>query len=236
MAMSKSLVMMLFASICFSASAADLAESTYQGILKLPGQPTDAWTTMDLSSSEITFNVANMAKYSGNITTTETAGKLTLSGTLQPGDCAYTLTSSDGGSSFEGKYTLGSVETDIWLLKVPSELIPATQSTDELADIVGSSDGYTAFIVANSRGNTVCITGDISFDKSAGTWKLASDTQAIQNLLTNMNGPYSIDGPDIYLTSTVGVKLSGKIYDGGNYIKVPMGHALEMEWTLVLIR
>lgn len=232
----KLFIIMLLACISFSASAVKLDGSMYQGITKVPGSPVDMWTTVEFTATDMNLNLANMVKFSGNITSKEVDGKLTVTGTLQPGDGKITLNSSDGGSSFEGKYSLNGTLVTTWLLNVPCELTPATQSTQELAEIVGSSDGYTSFLLIEMQGNTCCATADFSFNNADGTWKMICDSETIQKLLGNMQGTYSIDGSNIYFTDSAGVKASGTIYEDGNYIKSPLGSAQGMIITLLLIR
>lgn len=232
----KSLAIMLVACFSLSASAVELDGSKYQGITKIPDSPLDMWTTVDFTATDMSLNLANAAKFSSKITSKDTAGKLTVTGTLEPGNGSFTLTSSDNGASFEGKYSLNGNTVTTWLLCVPSELTPATQPTQELAEIVGSSDGYTSFLLIEMQGNTCCATADVSFNKEEGTWKMICDSQIVQKILGNMQGSYSLDGSNIYMKDSTGKNASGTIYDNGKYIKVPIGSAQGMALTLVLIR
>lgn len=232
----KSLSLMFFACMTLSASAADLDGVTYQGIAKMPGQPVDLWTTVDINGSELKYNLADMATFSGNVTTKDVAGKLTVSGSLQPGDAPITLTSSDGGSSFEGKFTLRGTPLSTWLLRVPSELTPATQSTQELIDIVGNGNGYTSFVLVAMNGGMSCVTADFSLDKASGAWKITCDSEKLQQIFENLHGEYSIDGANITFTNSLGRSFSGTIYDNGNYIKSSLGSAGGVNLSLVLIR
>lgn len=51
-----------------------------------------------------------------------------------------------------------------------------------------------------------------------------------------MHGSYQVNDSDLVMTDASGNTVTGKIYDEGYYINVPMGTAQGIELSLILIR
>ena len=95
----------------FGASAAvDLNGKHYQGIGKIKGQPIDCWVDMNFDDTDIEFNVSDAYKFGASYTAKAVGDKITVTAKV-PGAAATTLTSTDGGSTFQGNISLNGCST-----------------------------------------------------------------------------------------------------------------------------
>ena len=229
-------VLLAFACSFGAYAATDLDGNHYQGIGKLAGEAVDFWVDMKLDDTDIDFNVSETFKFSASYKATAVGDKLTVKATL-PGNKPCKFTSSDGGSSLQGKMSINGKMLDVWALKVPSKLTPTTLPVEKLAPIVGSGDGYTAFVLIGlPQGQVMCSPAEFSLDGNTGTWKMTCDTPALQKMFSTAHGNYSVSGSELLLTDSTGARVTGTIYDDGNYIRVPAGSAQGISLTYLLIR
>lgn len=238
--MKKQIVLTLIMAFCLICPgvvrALDLDGARYEGQAKMAGQPLDFWTVVTFDDEDADFNIANVIKPSGEYTLTGTGDNLTL--TIKIGTGKYILKSNDGGGSFTGTITARDNKFTLCILKVPAKQVAATQPTSELDKIVGSEDGYTAFLHVVQQGGKFCIPADITFDAINHGCKVTFDNASFQKMFGNLQScKYSVDGSKITLYSTtVNFTATGTIYDSGNYISIPMGNAQGMDISLILIR
>lgn len=222
---------------CIPASAAaNLDGWRYQGIAKIKGQPIDCWVDMRLDDTDIDFNVAEMFKFGAEYTVTSAGDKMTVSAKV-PGSQAATFSSTDAGSSLQGKVTLNGQMFDMWVLKVPAEPKASSKPAEELAAVVGAPDGYTSFVLVGlPGGQLMSATSDFVLDAADNTFKMTCDTPTVQQIFSNMHGSYRVEGSELVLTDSTGKTVRGNICDDGYYITVPIGSAQGISLSLVLIR
>ena len=126
---------------------------------------------------------------------------------------------------------------DVWALKIPSKLTLTTLPIEELTSIIGSGDGYTAFVLIGlPQGQVMCSPAEFSIDSNTNTWKMTCDTPALQKIFSTAHGNFSVTGSQLLLTDSTGIQVTGTIYDNGNYIRVPAGEAQGISLTYLLIR
>ena len=228
---------LIIAFSCLNASAADIFKgSHYQGIGKIKGQPIDAWVDMVIDDGDLEFNMANSFEFAAECTTSGQGDKATLS-VKMPGSGTVPLKTTDGGSTLTGTFSRLGQQIDLWLLKVPKKLIPSELSSTELDNIVGSTDGYTAFITVDMpNSQKMCATSEFTLSSADHSFSMICDSPAVQKIFGKMQGTYTVNGNTLELTDTTGTKAGGKICDNGNYISIPMGGAQGINLTLVLIR
>lgn len=236
----KTLFVMLFMAFLWAANSfgapADLNKYHYQGIGKIPGQPIDSWVDFLFDDTDIEINVSDTYNFAASYKATKVGDKITIS-LKAPGRPATTLTSTDSGSTLTGKLALYGQTLDLWLLKVPRRLKPAAIPASELEGVIGSEDGYTAFVLIGlADGKTMCATSDFLFNPADKSFKMTCDSPSLQKIFSTMQGTYSVQGSDVVLTDSTGKTVKGTAYDDGYYIKVPLGSASGITLTLVLIR
>ncbi len=228
---------MVMLAIGMSAGAADIYKGThYQGIGKVKGQPIDLWVDMVFDDGDLEFNMANVINCTVEYSVSGQGANPLLNVKL-PGIGNVPLKTTDGGQSLMGKFTRMGQQIDLWLLKVPVQLTPSTLSADELDAIVGSPDGYTAFVkVEMPNEQVMCATSDFVLSAGEHSFSMTCDSPAMQKIFDKMQGTYKVADGSLILTDAGGVTKSGKIFDNGNYISIPMGSGQGMTLTLVLIR
>lgn len=217
------------------AYALNLNGARYVGQAKLAGQPIDFWTVMTCDDEDADINIAGAFSLSGEYTFTQGTNatlKINLYG--KP----YILKSTDGGSSFTGSITYQGKKFDLWILKVPSEMTPASETTDQLEKIVSSSDGYTVFLSLTQNGAKMCVPADAAFNAGSKSLSVTFDNATFQKMFGNLQKcSYSIQGNKITLTEAASrFNQTGTIYDSGNYIEIPLGSAQGMQLSLIFIR
>lgn len=227
----------LFMAIGVSAGAADIYKgSHYQGIGKIKGQPVDVWIDMVVDDGDLDFNMANSINCTAEYTVSGQGANPTLT-IKMPGSGSVPLKTTDGGLSLTGKLTRMGQQIDLWLLKIPTKLTASSLPDEKLDAIVGSSDGYTAFVIVDMPdGQKMCVTSDFSLSSGDHSFKLVCDSPAMQKIFSKCYGSYKVVDGGLVLTDATGVTTSGKILDDGTYITVPMGSAQGMKLTLILIR
>lgn len=225
-----------FSSLAAIAAPATLDGKHYQGIAKIPGQPIDCWVDLECDATDFDFNVAETFKFSAGYMATATGDNMNIKVTV-PGGAVTTFTSSDAGSSLEGKITLNGQALSVWVLQVPSTLTPSAKTGAELDAVVGSSDGYTAFVrIGLPNGQLMCATSEFALNSADHTFSMTCDSPTISQIFGKMHGSYQVNGSDLVMTDASGNTVTGKIYDEGYYINVPMGTAQGIELSLILIR
>lgn len=229
--------MLTVAMVCFSASAADIFKGArYQGIGKIKGQPIDAWVNMTVDDGDLEFNMANSFEFAAEYTVTGQGQTGTMS-VKMPGSGTVPLKTTDGGATLTGKFTRLGQQIDLWLLRIPSQLTPSTLPSAKLDEIVGGSDGYTAFVtVALPNGQEMCATSEFYLSSADHSFKMICDSPAVQKIFGTMYGSFKVDGNNLVLTDSTGTTAQGAICDDGNYIKIPMGSAQGITLNLILIR
>lgn len=229
--------MLTIVMMCFSASAADIFKGTrYQGIGKIKGQPIDAWVNMTIDDGDLEFNMANSFEFAAEYTSTGQGQTGTMT-VKMPGSGTVPLKTTDGGATLTGSFTRLDQKIELWLLRIPMQLTASTLPTAELDEIVGSSDGYTAFVtVALPNGQEMCATSEFTLSQGDHSFKMICDSPAVQKIFGTMHGSYKVDGNNLVLTDSTGKTAQGAICDDGNYIKIPMGSAQGTTLNLVLIR
>ncbi len=223
--------------VCLSASAADIFKGCrYQGIGKISGQAVDAWVNMTIDDGDLDFNMSNTYDFSAEYTASGSGNNATLNVNM-PGCGVVPLKTTDGGSTLTGKFIRMGQKIDLWLLRIPSKLIPSSLPESELDGIVGSSDGYTSFVTIKlPNGQEMCATSDFELSSADHTFKMTCDSPSVQKIFGSMHGTYEIVGHNLTLTDSKGMTATGEICDNGKYIKLPMGSNQGVTLTLVLIR
>ena len=210
----------------------------YEGIAKVKGQMMDLWVSIEISDNEATIDLGE-----GTLTLTGTCKK---SGTSKnpiytfknpKGDFGFTLKSTDGGSTLEGKFPIDKNNSlDMWLLKLPDNMEKTTLSDEELKQILENKDGYTSFIKIIKQGGTTALTSDFVFEPD-GTFNFIGDSSKINELFKQANGSYSISEGNVILNLGNELKREGTIYNNGDYIVIPIGNMVRGgNFTIVLIR
>lgn len=108
---------MLVALLCASAQQAGAAPSPlkgkhYQGIGKIKGQPIDCWVDLLFDNTDIEINVSDTYSFAASYTAKTVGGTISVSARI-PGSPAATFTSTDGGSTLQGKMTLNGQALDV---------------------------------------------------------------------------------------------------------------------------
>ncbi len=217
------------------AKAVSLDGNYYEGIIKMAGQPMDLFSTLKFDASNMELNFAGMADFPATYKATEAAGKMSVK--LSSNAFSGTFSSKDKGSSLEGTIAMNGQQLKCWFVKVDeNHKIP--EATDaELLKIVSDPAGYTAFIIGDQNGQKVCFSADMVLNKAAGTYSVTLDNAMAQQLFSNMKGNYSVSDKKLVLEDNNGSQtISGKIYDNGTYIVLPMGSARGMDFSLLMIR
>lgn len=221
----------------FGASAAvDLNGKHYQGIGKIKGQPIDCWVDMNFDDTDIEFNVSDAYKFGASYTAKAVGDKVTVTAKV-PGAVATTLTSTDGGSTFQGNISLNGQALNLWVLNVPAKIKPSEKPAAELESVIGDPDGYTAFVLVSlPGGQQMCATSEFAFNGGDKTFRMTCDSPSLQKIFGNMQGSYTVDGSEIVMTDSTGKTVRGSICDDGYYLKIPMGSAQGITLTFVLIK
>ncbi len=222
---------------CLNMSAADIFKGTrYQGIGKIKGQPIDAWVNMTIDDGDLEFNMANSFEFAAEYTATGQGNTATMT-VKMPGSGTVPLKTTDGGATLTGKFVRLDQQIDLWLLRIPTKLTASTLPAEKLDEIVGSSDGYTAFVtIALPNGQEMCATSDFTLSSADHSFQMTCDSPAVQKIFDRMQGSYKVEGHNLLLTDSSGKTSEGEICDDGNYIKVPMGSAQGITLNLILIR
>lgn len=223
--------------LCLGASAADIFKgSRYQGIGKIKGQPIDAWVNITVDNGDLEFNMANTFKFAAEYTLSGT-GTQSIMNVKMPGSGVVALTSTDGGSTLTGSFTRLGQHIDLWLLRIPTNLTVSTLPDSELDGIVGSADGYTAFVtIGLPDGKEMCSTSEFMLSAADHSFKMVCDSPSMQKIFNKMYGTYKVEDHKLTLTDASGKTVSGEICDDGNYIRIHLGSAQGMTLNLVLIR
>lgn len=229
--------MLMVVMTCLNMSAADIFKGChYQGIGKIKGQPIDAWVNMVVDDGDLEFNMANSFEFAAEYTATGQGDNATMN-VKMPGSGTVPLKTTDGGSTLTGKFTRLDQQIDLWLLRIPAKLTASTLPSAQLDEIVGSADGYTAFVtVALPSGQQMCATSEFTLSAADHSFRMICDSPAVQKIFGTMQGSYKVDGSNLILTDSTGKTVSGEICDDGNYITLPMGSAQGITLKLVLIR
>lgn len=210
----------------------------YEGIAKVKGQMMDLWVSIDISGNEATMDLGE-----GTLTLTGTCKK---SGTQKnpiytiknpKGNFGFTLKSTDGGSTLEGKFPIDKNNSlDLWLLKMPDKMEEATLSDEELKQILEKKEGYTSFLKIKRQGGTNVLTSDFVF-KPDGTFDFIGDSSQINELFKQANGSYTISDGKVMLNLGNELTREGTIYNNGDYIVIPIGNMVKGgNFTIVLVR
>lgn len=220
-----------------NAYAADIYKgSHYQGIGKVKGQPIDLWMDLVVDDGDLDFNMANAVKCTAEYTISGQGVNPIMTVKL-PGIGNVPFKTTDGGQTLTGKMTRMGQTIDVWLLKIPATLAPSSLPTEELDAIVGNPDGYTAFVIVEMpNGQKMCATSDFVLSADDHSFKMTCDLPSLQNIFGKMQGSYKVAEGSLTMTDAGGVTKSGKIFDNGNYITIPMGSSQGMTLSLVLIR
>jgi hypothetical protein len=104
---------------------------------------------------------------------TQTGKKVTVKFKNTNGTVVQTLTSTDGGKSFEGNFC-DNKSTPLWLLEIPNPLVSTTLSDNELRKILTSADGYTLVAFKNISGYDFAILGEMYLSED-GTCSISFD-------------------------------------------------------------
>lgn len=190
----KKLFLMLVAIITMAtAKAVTFEGSHYEGIAKMAGQPIDFWTVLNFDDEDAMFNLANQFKLSGQYTAKTVGTTTTLTVKMSNGK-TETFKTSDNGGSLEGTLSANGNSFKVWLLKVPAKKVASTLPNEELASIIGSKDGYTAFVKVNMNGAEMSATSDFTFNSANNSFKMTCDSQVMQKIFGTMQGTYSVEG------------------------------------------
>ena len=220
----------------FSAFSADFNGARYDGIAKLGGQPIDFWTVISFDNGKAVVNMANTTKFRGAYEQTTADGKTTVTITTTSGS-KIVLTSSDDGASLVGKLSSFGKDYDVWVLKVSATQTASTLPDSELDAVVGSSDGYTAFVrVMMPNGALMSATSDFALNADDHTFSMTCDSQGMQKIFGKMQGKYAVRDGKIIMTDSSGKVVEGTVYDNGKYVTVPMGKSSGLTLDLILIR
>lgn len=221
----------------FGASAAvDLNGKHYQGIGKIKGQPIDCWVDMNFDDTDIEFDVAKSFNFGAGYTAKALGDKVTVTAKV-PGSAPAVLTSTDGGSSFQGKVSLNGQAIDLWVLSVPASIEPSDKPAADLEAVIGAPDGYTAFVLVGlPDGQLMCATSEFAFNGADKTFRMTCDAPSLQKIFSTMQGSYKIEGSNLVMTDSKGNTTTGTICDDGYYLKVPMGSAQGITLTLIMIK
>lgn len=211
-----------------------LADSYYEGIVKMKGQPMDFFSTLNFSSSDGAFNFAGAADFPVTYTAPEAAGKMTI--TLTSKVVNGTLTSKDKGSSMDGTINFNGNTLTAWFVKVNKNHTTPTVSDEELMTIVGNPDGYTAFVIGEQGGQKVCFPADMTLNANDKSYSVTFDNAIVQQIFSKLAGDYNVQDKMLVLSDASGKRISGKIYDDGTYITLPMGSAQGFGFSLLMIR
>lgn len=233
----KFLLTLAMALVCLGASAADIFKgSRYQGIGKIKGQPIDTWVNMTVDDGDLEFNMANAFDFAAEYTLSGQGNNAVMK-VKMPGSGVVALTSTDGGSTITGSFNRMGQQIDLWLLRIPAKLTASTLPDSQLDGIVGSPDGYTAFVtISLPNGQEMCATSEFLLSSADHSFKMTCDSPTVQKIFGTMQGSYKVEDHRLMLTDTTGKSVSGEICDDGNYIKLPMGTAQGITLNLVLIR
>lgn len=227
------LLSMAIIGLVLTASAINYNGAHFQGIGKVAGKPLDFWVDIEMDDEEADFNIGNINKLTAEYKAGGTTSKPTFSVQV-PRSTAAVFKSDDGGESYTGTIKINGLTIDLWFLKVPRKLKPSQLTDEELNKIISSPDGYTCFAQLETQGILACVTADFTFDD--GHFDMQCDSSEIQKMFSNFNGTYSIENGQLNLVAAVGTKLTGKIYDNGKYLVVPVGSKGGMTLKLILIR
>lgn len=212
-----------------------LADSYYEGIMKIAGQPMDLYISVKLTSAtEGSLNMGGMGEMPITYSATKSGGKMSVK--LSNKAISSSLTSKDKGSSLEGTLSLPSAKAEVWLVKVNETHTAPTVSDEELTTIVGSPDGYTAFVIGEQKGQKVCFTADCVLKGTDNTWAVTFDNATAQNIFGNMQGTYSIENGKLLAEDSAGKTSTADIYDDGTYIIFPLGSGNGFTFNMVLVR
>ena len=213
----------------------DLNGNFYEGLIKMPGQPMDVFGSLSLSTSDATLNFPGAAEFAGTYKATETAGKMAVNLTSEYFNGI--LASQDKGSSLDGTLKMNGQQLKVWFVKVnPNHSVPELGDS-ELATIIGNPDGYTAFIIGEQGGQKACFPADMILNGADNTFAMTFDNATVQRIFSNLQGQYTVTDKQLeIITDSKGIKLSGKIYDDGTYISIPMGSKEGIKFTMLLIR
>lgn len=225
----------IFIFVALIAKANNVSDIMYEGIAKVEGHPMDFWTTINFNGDQVRIKLASSVTIKGDYTLTSNGDKCNLIIDSTTGK-HIELSSADGGSTFEGTVPFRGQNAKVWLLRVPKEHTPCSMPDNELDKIVGSSDGYTAFVRIKMQNMLLSATSDFSLNSANHTFSMKCDTEGLQKIFSNMHGSYSVSDGKIIMKDSAGMTVTGSIYDNGLYIVIPMANSGGMEVELVLIR
>ncbi len=217
-----------------AAKKVDLNGYYYEGALKMEGSAGDLFSTLGFEGTEATVDFADALTLPVGYTATEATGKMTVK--LSSDKVSSTLTSDDKGESFTGSLTLGRNTAKAWYVKVKKDHVVPTIEDSQLEEIVGSPDGYTAFVIGEQGGQKMCFMADAVFKAAGKSYTVTFDNATLQKVFGKMAGPYSVKDKVLTMTDEDGSTISGKVYDDGTYIMLPMPGAQGFDFSLILIR
>lgn len=227
------LLSMAIIGLVLTASAINYNGAHFQGIGKVAGKPLDFWVDIEMDDEEADINIGNINKLTAEYKPGGTTSKPTFSVQV-PRSTTAVFKSDDGGESYTGTIKINGLTIDLWFLKVPRKLKPSQLTDEELNKIISSPDGYTCFAQLETQGILACVTSDFTF--ADGRFDMQCDSAEIQKMFSNFNGTYSVENGQLNLVAATGTKLTGKIYDNGKYLVVPVGSKGGMTLKLILIR
>lgn len=202
------------------AAATSVAGSKYIGIGKIKGSPMDLYIELIFSDAEATLNISGTdlnIPYKTVTTGEKTKYVLAKDGVLTLGS----VTPSADGGSLEGAIEISGTKMDLWLLKIPSDLVQVQMSDEELAKVFESKDGYTLLFKITQKEGTSCLVGDFSVDPATKRYFFKSDVAKVNQVFKMFEGKYNISDGHITLIAGTGnntVTLPLKCYDNGLYI------------------
>lgn len=225
----------LFMFVSTIATAYNVSDFMYEGIAKVKGHPLDFWTTINFNGDQARIKLASSVTIKGRSSLTSNGDKCYLIVDSSTGK-HIELSSADEGSTFEGTVPFRGEAAQVWLLRVPKEHTPCSIADNELDKIVGSSDGYTAFVRIKMQNTLMSATSDFLLDATDHSFSIKCDTEGLQKIFSAMHGSYKVAGGKIVMKDSTGMTVTGTIYDNGSYIIIPMTRSAGMEIELILIR
>lgn len=216
-------------------AGASIDGSKYIGMASISGQPIDLWIEFNFSDATANMSMAGSYSFDGKYTVTSTGGTINVAIPFNE-KIKANLKSADKGASMEGTLSLNGTPVKLWVVKIPSEHKPDEFSGEALDEVFSSPDGYTALVKIQQGDGLLCVPADFSADASSKHWEMKFDNKAMQDMFGTSQGSYSISGTDINLEDSAGMTTTGKSYDNGNYVEIPMGSAKGMTLTTILIR
>lgn len=225
----------LFIFVAAIATANNVSDFMYEGIAKVKGHPMDFWTTINFNGDQARIKLASSVTIKGGYSLTSNGDKCDLIVDSTTGK-HIELSSADGGSTFEGTVPFRGGTAQVWLLRVPKEHAPCSMADNELDKIVGSSDGYTAFVRIKMQNMLMSATSDFSLDVADHSFSMKCDTEGLQKIFSTMHGSYKVADGKIVMEDSIGMTVTGTVYDNGSYIIIPMASSAGTEIELVLIR